>query len=87
MNMKEKSSSEARILHVYGQEMSYDPVDVVGNRNALESLRDAIDDALERQGEDAAFTVKQNDGARYIVTVRLVDDDEAKSLESAYFWS
>jgi len=87
MNMKEKSTNEEKILHVYGQEMSYEPVDIVGNRKALEALRDAIDEALDGHVEESMFKAKQNDGARYIVTVRLVDDDEAKSLESAYFWS
>lgn len=87
MNMKEKSTNEEKILHVYGQEMSYEPVDIVGNRKALDALRGAIAEALERQVEASMFQAKQNDGARYIVTVRLVDDDEAKSLESAYFWS
>ena len=53
----------------------------------MKKLSQSQEKALERQVDEAAFIAKQNDGARYIVTVRLVYDDEAKSLESAYFWS
>ena len=69
MNMKEKSTNEEKILHVYGHDMPHEPADIVGNRKALESLRASIDCALV-SGEDS-FYVWDDYGDAYLVTVEV----------------
>lgn len=55
------------LLHIYGQDYWHCPVLIVGQKNALEKLRDAIDQAL--QEGHGTCTVYVNDGEGYDVHV------------------
>jgi hypothetical protein len=67
--MKER----VRLLHVYGQYCWHSECRIVGNKNALIVLRDAIDDAIKRgKSETGAMT---SDGEGYSVEVEMCDAD------------
>ena len=62
-----------KLLHIYGQEIWHDPVHIVGNREALEDLKKAIEKALDRgRGETDTFC---NNGEGYTIVVILDDSD------------
>lgn len=58
-------------MHLYEQERPHGPALIVGNRKALELLRQAIDDALFKAGGEAKVEVFARDGEGYHVTVEL----------------
>lgn len=58
------------VLHIYGQYVWHDDVQICGTRGALESLRDTIDEALkERVASTEPFFC--TDGEGYGITVYL----------------
>lgn len=60
-------------LHIYGQTYNHDHAFIVGNKEALESLRDAIQAALDgKTTECVAFAA---DGEGYEVKVYQEDSD------------
>ena len=60
-----------RLLHIHGQYIWHSECRIVGNRNALIVLRDAIDEALrEGQAETSAMVT---DGEGYCVQIKLCD--------------
>jgi hypothetical protein len=60
-----------KVLQVYGQGAWHDDVYIVGNREALEALRDAINTAIDTgQGETACFV---SDGEGF--TTAILRDD------------
>lgn len=64
-------AERCRLLHIYGQASWHGTARIVGNRNALIVLRDAIDAALsEGKAETSASTT---DGEGYGVEIELVD--------------
>ncbi len=65
--MKER----VRLLHVYAQYCWHSECRIVGNRNALIVLRDAIDEALRKGKAETGAMV--TDGEGYTVEVELCD--------------
>jgi len=63
------------LLHIYAQDSWHQPVTIVGNRSALEALRDAIQSAIDT-GQNAATTVDvfTNDGEGYEVLIMPCED-------------
>ena len=61
------------LLHIYGQCAFHDNVEIVGNREALEALRDTISEAL--YGIPHFMEPIVNDGEGYRVYVRLAEGD------------
>lgn len=60
-----------RLLHIYAQHSWHMPSRIVGNKNALTVLRDAIDEAIHKgNAETGAMTV---DGEGYSVEVEMCD--------------
>ena len=59
------------VLHLYGQSQWHFPAEIIGNREGLIKLRDAIDLAL-RQGK-AEFPAMASDGEGYDLTVTRFD--------------
>ncbi len=78
-------SERVRLLHVYGQHAQHSPLGIVGNRNGLTVLRDAIDAVLRgeyrpRPPDAPAGRAMENhtsamtsDGEGYSVVVELVE--------------
>lgn len=62
-----------KLLHVFGQGAWHDTVDIVGNREALEELRDTISEAL--LGVRHSMEAFVSDGEGYEVKVCLVEGD------------
>lgn len=62
-----------KLLHIFGQGAYHDDVDIVGNREALEELRDTISEAL--CGVPHHMEAFVNDGEGYSVIVRLLEGD------------
>jgi hypothetical protein len=60
-------------LHIYGQKMWHDDVVILGDRLALETLRDAIDEALATLA-GRAEDVMVNDGEGFSVIVNRIDE-------------
>ena len=64
-------------LHLYPQPFWHDEAYIVGNRKGLERLRDALNKALEDEGDvDVSVNVMANDGEGYSVHVVKVNDGE-----------
>lgn len=65
---------DADILHIYGQEHEHQEAYIVGNREALETLRAAIDRALTHEDGLAMSEQFTSDGEGYEVFVVRRDD-------------
>lgn len=64
----------SNILHVFSNEVWHESAAIVGGREALVKLKEAIDKALS-EGE-ATFETMVNDGEGYNVNVMCVEDEE-----------
>jgi len=64
---------EVKLLHIYGQDAWHDSVHIAGNREALEELRETIDEAL--CGVPYSMEAMVNDGEFYDVRVVLLEGD------------
>ena len=75
--------SDTRYLHIYAQAFWHEEAVIVGNRDALLALADAIQYAANVDGEThaEAFTA---DGEGYTVRVRLMDYDGMRKLRLPY---
>ena len=62
------------VLHIHGQSCWHMPVLMIGNREALTRLRDAIDKAL-KWGKPQTVATMAADGEGYTVEVRLREAD------------
>lgn len=75
-------TSETPLVHVYGQTMWHDTVDIVGTREGLKRLRDTIDAALESEDglslgvKNKEHHVFANDGEGYSFSVKCTEDIE-----------
>lgn len=69
-------------LHIYAQQMWHDEAYIVGERDALESLRDAITRALVNNS--ARMCAYCNDGEGYDIHVLCVDEEKAGILPAPY---
>jgi hypothetical protein len=72
-----------RTLHIYPQPSWHEEAWVVGNRAALEALRDTISRALESNKPEGA-TMFANDGEGYQVLIVPVDESGMDSLKLPY---
>lgn len=63
------------ILHIYGQKFWHDDVVILGDRLALETLRDAIDEAINNLA-GRAEDVMVNDGEGFTVIVNRIDEPD-----------
>lgn len=70
------------ILHVYAQPSHHFEAHIIGTRDALLSLRQAIDAALQNIHEDAC--VFASDGEGYSCVVRCVAEQWAPALAPEY---
>lgn len=66
-------NERVRLLHIYPQGQWHDDVKVVGNRNALQVMRDAIDAAL-RDG-NAKTSAMVSDGECFSLIVEVEDHE------------
>lgn len=70
---------ESPTMHVYGQSIWHDDVNIVGNREALERLQEAISRALDGDtGTTGLFFAKDGEGYEVAVTLQ---DGECHSKE------
>lgn len=73
-------------LHIYAQQAWHDPAFVIGNREALICLRDAINSALKNGLDDQSNNLGQeyftSDGEGYPVIV-LVEENNKKWIDYA----
>jgi len=67
--------ADERLLHIYGQEAWHDEAYLVGNRQALKALRDALTMLVDRDEVKAAVDIEvfANDGEGYSLSVVLDD--------------
>ncbi len=70
-------------LHVYAQEEQHESVWLVGDREALRNIRDAIDDVLSIPCTRDRNTLCA-DGEGYRVRVRLMTEEEMGALVLPY---
>ena len=68
-SVEPKDTNNDNILRVYGHDAPHEPACIVGNRKALEALRESIDCALD-SGKDS-FYVWDDYGDAYMVTVEV----------------
>jgi len=71
------SERRAPKLHVYAQPFSHGDAWLVGNRDSLIALRDAIADALEGPVHAGSVHAFATDGEGYTAIVLLEEDPEA----------
>lgn len=69
-------------MHIYGQQSWHDSSYIVGTREDLVKLRDAIDAAIGLEKKTQMFYV--NDGEGYDVMIYRVDDHTAGRLAVPY---
>ncbi|MGE5593063.1 MAG: hypothetical protein ACM3X3_05220 [Betaproteobacteria bacterium] len=73
---RKRGNNAVSYLHVYGQEQWHDDVQIIGNKRALQALRDAVNAVLQEHKEEASMdTVFTGDGEGYRVTVIRLDDE------------
>lgn len=77
MSRKDRNDESIPLLHVYGQSAWHDDVFIVGNRQALKALREAIGKALE-QGQGETNDVFVADGEGYGVAEKLYGDPDER---------
>lgn len=77
---------EQPILHVYAQAFWHEEAVIVGNREALLTLRATIDAALQSGGEwnGVSSEVSTADGEGYAIRVRRMDDEAIDKLILPY---
>jgi len=68
-------------MHIFSQSTSHDDVIIIGDRDALRSLRDTIDRAIAKEKPLAACGVFCNDGEGYNV---IVSEGNVDSLRLPY---
>ncbi|WP_051276553.1 hypothetical protein [Desulfovirgula thermocuniculi] len=73
MSRKDRNGESIPLLHVYGQFAWHDEVFIIGNRQALKALLEAVKKALN-QGKGEADGVFVADGEGYSVVVIRKDD-------------
>jgi hypothetical protein len=71
------------VLHVFGQDTYHAPVAIVGTREGLGALRDAITRALDT-GEAAAASSMAKDGEHYAAVVVPVTVQQMEEVPLAY---
>ena len=76
--------SDGKILHIYEQPRPHFEAIIVGERSALELLRDAINSALSHEIGFGAANVFVNDGEGYTTLVVLVENQSAETLPVPY---
>jgi hypothetical protein len=77
---------EPPYLHVYGQKYPHAVAGIVGNREALERLSDALERALSldyANGKPSRIEAFTNDGEGYSVSVRCIES-KFQELELPY---
>lgn len=62
-------------LHIYAQGAWHDSAYIVGTREGLHALRDAVNDALEMEGQSRSATVFTSDGEGFHVHVIRETED------------
>lgn len=65
------SDERTRLLHIYSQLMWHSDASIIGNRNGLTVLRDAVDDALQT-GKSETFAMV-SDGEGFLVSITMED--------------
>lgn len=78
------------VLHIFNQYQQHDEAYIIGNKEALTALRDAINQALENEkglgATDFDECVKTVDGEGYqVLVVRNDDDWQAESWQNLQF--
>lgn len=71
------------LLHIYGQQWWHNDAHLVGTREALADLRDALTAALE-SGEPERVEVFANDGEGYGAWAILVDEEQMGRMAVPY---
>lgn len=73
-------------MHIYGQSHEHEGVFIVGNREALEELRDRLTKVLECPAPaESKFLAFAGDGEGFETRVALVGDGELKDWLLPYF--
>ncbi len=65
--------NQITLLHIYGQSLQHDAAYIVGNRQGLEALKEAIETALTMDEAEISATVADGEGYQIYV---LADDND-----------
>lgn len=66
-----------RTMHVYSQGFCHDPVGILGTKESLISLRDAINKAIETESVSSCLQfTKDGEGYSFIVSCRELNDSD-----------
>lgn len=71
-------------LHIYPQEFEHCDATIIGTRNGLLALRDAITEALEKGNSEA--TLLQNDGEGYSLRLACASDQWMQAMPTSYLY-
>lgn len=77
-------SEDDALLHVIAQRSYHDPAFIVGNREGLTRLRDALNAALEAPSTTQKADAMCNDGECYRVCVRCETEREMELAQLGY---
>jgi len=78
--MNEEITNESkfkRTLHVYSQGFCHDPAGILGTKESLLSLRNAIDKAIETEGVSSCLQfTKDGEGYSFLVSCRELNEND-----------
>ncbi|MCR4293612.1 MAG: hypothetical protein NUV76_12135 [Candidatus Kuenenia sp.] len=72
------------VVHIYGQHSHHMEVFILGNKQGLISLRNAINEAVYSGKKEAEVEVYCNDGEGYDVYIKMVNDKNIDKLPVPY---
>jgi hypothetical protein len=70
-------------LHIFGQSHCWDTSAIIGNREALTQLRNAIDKALKSKNDISAITVSDTNYQEYDIMV--IQNEDLSVLKLPYY--
>jgi len=72
-------------IHIYGQSMNHDDLFIIGNKEGLIALSDALDMVSAHWNDDSiGVDVFAKDGEGYKIIIKRANDDEMEQLMLPY---
>ena len=81
--MIDQNATDA-VLHIIAQRAQHDDAHIVGTRDGLTRLRDAIEHALTHTNSTSKDEFFNNDGEGYFALIRCISEDDVDTIPLGY---